>query len=150
MGYTWKFVRLLKRVFVITFTSCLVSNTIGCIARITSDFMQPLLSPEGVWDIVLLSHLPVIFNRIKCGDVIVFRSPANYHELITGRVRFIGGDIFTTDDDDFEPRIMPENHYWVVCNVSGYDSRNFGPIPKYLVLSRVAAIIWPPSRIRYM
>lgn len=132
-----------------------ITDTIGSVARVDGISMQPTFNPNRTVDLVFLSYLPVRFNRINRGDVIVAISPRNPNEIIIKRVVGIEGDIveFKKTHDKLSTRkVVPKGHFWIEGDHKGhsYDSTSFGPISRGLVRAKVPAIIWPPSRWQLM
>lgn len=128
-----------------------LTDTVGSVARVDGISMQPTLNPNRTVDLVFLSYLPVRFDKIERGDIIVATSPRNPEETIIKRVIGVEGDIikFKNKLDKHSTRkVVPEGYYWIEGDHKGhsYDSTIFGPISRNLVLAKVPAIIWPPSR----
>ncbi|VVC44779.1 Peptidase S26A, signal peptidase I,Peptidase S24/S26A/S26B/S26C,Peptidase S26A, signal peptidase I [Cinara cedri] len=129
-----------------------VTNTFGTVARVDGISMQPTLNPtlSTSSDMVFLSYLPVRFDSIKRGDLIVAISPRNPNEIIVKRVIGLEGDVvkLKRKQDDSMRKVVPKGYYWIEGDHKGhsYDSTSFGPISKGLVIAKVPAIVWPPSR----
>lgn len=134
-----------------------LTDTFGTVARVEGISMQPTLNPtfSTSSDMVFLSYLPVYFDSIKRGDIIVAISPRNPDETIVKRVIGIEGDIVKIKrkkDDHSTPKVVPKGYYWIEGDHKGhtYDSTSFGPISKGLIVAKVPAIVWPPSRWQLM
>lgn len=128
-----------------------VIGTFGTVARVDGISMQPTFNPNTTVDIVFLSYLPVRFDSIKRGDVIVAISPRNPKETIIKRVIGVEGDVVVLKNkrDNFGTRkVVPKGYYWIEGDHKGhtYDSTSFGPISGGLLVAKVPAIIWPPRR----
>jgi len=126
-------------------------DTFGTVARVDGISMQPTLNPNAVVDLVFLSYLPVHFDTIKRGDVIVAISPIKPNETLIKRVIGIEGDIVESKKNQncsIIRKVVPKGYYWIEGDHKGhtYDSTSFGPISRGLVIAKVPAIIWPPSR----
>lgn len=131
------------------------TDTFGSVARVDGISMQPTFNPNATVDLVFLSYLPVrLFDSVRRGDVIVAKSPRNHRETIIKRVIGVGGDVVTLKrtDDSYVRRVVPDGHYWIEGDHKGhtYDSTSFGPIPGGLVVAKVPAIVWPPSRWQFV
>lgn len=128
-----------------------IVDTFGTVARVDGISMQPTFNPNRTVDLVFLSYLPVRFNSIKRGDIIVAISPRNPNETIIKRVIGVEGDIVVSKKktDNFSVRkVVPKGYYWIEGDHKGhsYDSTSFGPISIGLVIAKVPVIVWPPSR----
>ncbi|XP_050529140.1 mitochondrial inner membrane protease subunit 2-like isoform X2 [Daktulosphaira vitifoliae] len=130
-------------------------DTFGSIARVDGISMQPTFNPNRCVDHVFLFRLPVKFDKIKPGDVIVAISPRNPKETIIKRVIGTEGDTVTSKRNEYSPIIkitIPKGHIWIEGDNKGhtYDSTTFGPISKGLVVAKVPVIIWPPNRWQWV
>jgi len=128
-----------------------VIDTFGSVARVDGISMQPTFNPNTTVDFVFLSYIPVRFDSIKRGDIIVAISPRNPNETIIKRVIGVEGDVVLSKKKNNTSRIrnfIPRGYYWIEGDHKGhsYDSTSFGPISKGLVIAKVSVIIWPPSR----
>lgn len=126
-------------------------DTFGSVARVDGISMQPTFNPNNTVDLVFLSYLPIRFGAIERGDIIVAVSPRNPNETIIKRVTGVEGDIVMSKKNTNSPsvrKVVPEGYYWIEGDHKGhtYDSTSFGPISGGLVIAKVPAIIWPPSR----
>lgn len=75
------------------------------------------------------------------------------------RVRFtdlrILRDVYYTDVDEHGTRtdqILPEGEYFLLGDNSAHskDSRAFGPVPGRAMIGQPVAVVWPPSRMRWL
>jgi mitochondrial inner membrane protease subunit 2 len=128
-----------------------VIDTFGSVARVDGISMQPTFNPKNTVDFVFLSYIPVRFDSIKRGDIIVAISPRNPNETIIKRVIGVEGDIVVSkkkNNISGTKKFVPKGYYWIEGDHKGhtYDSTSFGPISKGLVVAKVSVIIWPPSR----
>lgn len=128
-----------------------IVDTFGTVARVDGISMQPTFNPNRTVDLVFLSYLPVRFNSIKRGDIIVAISPRNPNETIIKRVIGVEGDIVVSKkktDNCSSRKVVPKGYYWIEGDHKGhsYDSTSFGPISIGLVIAKVPVIVWPPSR----
>lgn len=141
----------LKRVFFSLAIGHTVIDTFGSVARVDGISMQPTFNPNTTVDLVFLSYLPVRFDSIRRGDVIVAKSPRNHKETIIKRVIGVEGDVVTLksrENNSSTRKVVPKGYYWIEGDHKGhtYDSTSFGPISRGLVVAKVPAIVWPPSR----
>lgn len=130
-------------------------DTFGTVARVDGISMQPTFNPNTTVDLVFLSYLPVRFDSIKRGDIIVAISPRNPNETIIKRVLGVEGDIIITKKNKNSPKtknVVPKGYYWIEGDHKGrtFDSTSFGPISRGLVIAKVPAIVWPPSRWQFV
>jgi len=128
-----------------------VIDMVGSVARVDGVSMQPTFNPNHTHDLVFLSYLPVRFNTIERGDIIIAISPRNPNEKLIKRVIAIEGDTIVSKkikDGSSSRKNIPDGYFWIEGDHKGhsYDSTSFGPISRGLVVAKVPAIIWPPSR----
>jgi len=129
------------------------SDEIGVVSRVDGISMQPTFNPNNTVDFVFLSYMPVRFDFIKRGDIIVAKSPRDPNETIIKRVIGVEGDIVLSKMKNNTPfncqqKVVPKGYYWIEGDHKGrsYDSTSFGPISKGMVVAKASIIIWPPSR----
>ncbi|GAA2419336.1 hypothetical protein GCM10010191_32990 [Actinomadura vinacea] len=93
---------------------------------VTGDSMRPVLRPGDL--------LLVRAGRVRDGDLVVARHPGRPEQLIVKRVlrRDDGGWWLESDNQGASGR---------------QDSWDFGAVPDRLVVGRVVARYWPPSRV---
>jgi signal peptidase I len=55
------------------------------------------------------------------------------------------------DDQTFEPREIPEDHYFFMGDnrSQSCDSRVWGPVPRSSLIGEVFAVYWPPQRVGF-
>lgn len=128
-----------------------IIGTFGTVAKVDGISMQPTFNPNTTVDLVFLSYLPVRFDSIKRGDIIVAISPRNPNETIIKRVIGVEGDVIVlkkNQDSSGTRKVVPKGYYWIEGDHKGhtYDSTSFGPISGGLIVAKVPAIVWPPSR----
>jgi signal peptidase I len=131
---------------------------------IPSASMAPTLQ---VGDHILVTpyRAPFLADRPERGDVIVFRSPLDPDELLVKRVVAIPGDLVESragrirignhalaepyllapaESGAISAQIVPADSYFVMGDnrANSYDSRNWGALPRDLVLGRARMILW--------
>lgn len=141
----------LKKIFFGVAIGHTVIDSFGSVARVDGISMQPTFNPNNTVDLVFLSYLPVRFGSIERGDIIVAVSPRNPSETIIKRVIAVEGDFVQSKknhSDESVVKVVPKGYFWIEGDHKGhtYDSTSFGPISRGLVIAKVPAIIWPPSR----
>lgn len=129
-------------------------NHVCSIAVVDGISMRPTFNPDSnlLWrDWVLEDKLIDRRKRLDRGDVVVMRSPT-LNRLVTKRVVAVPGDIVATRTviaEDSKVVTVPQGHVWVEGDEQFHstDSNSYGPTPVNLIQSKVAYIVWPPSRI---
>jgi len=131
---------------------------------IPSASMAPTLR---IGDHILVTpyELPLLEDRPERGDVVVFRSPADPDELLVKRVIAVPGDLVesrgghvqigghslaepylvnSTASGAITAQIVPADSYFVMGDnrANSYDSRNWGALPRELVVGRARMILW--------
>ena len=117
---------------------------------------QPTFNPSGrsgARDRVLLNRLSARAREYSRGDVVVLWAPTDPNRCIIKRLVGIEGDWVQTPgqtsggESDGMLRV-PKGACWVEGDnpSASTDSRAFGPVPLALIVARVDAIVWPPSR----
>jgi len=98
------------------------------------------------------------------GEVVVFRSPSSRDELMVKRIVAEAGDLVATSNGRVTvgshtlaepyaqpaasgvivPQIVPAGCYFVLGDnrASSYDSRNWGVLPRDLVVGRAVMVLW--------
>ncbi|MEU5881915.1 nickel-type superoxide dismutase maturation protease [Spirillospora sp. NPDC047279] len=94
---------------------------------VAGDSMTPALRPG---DALVVRR----GGRVAVGDVVVARHPRESGTVVVKRVAFRDGDGWWLESDNQEAR-------------GRQDSWNWGAVPDELVLGRVVARYWPPSRV---
>ncbi|MFP3962163.1 nickel-type superoxide dismutase maturation protease [Actinomadura fulvescens] len=97
------------------------------VVAVTGASMSPALRP-GDWLIVRRG------GRVRVGDIVVARHPERPDTLTVKRATFRDGAGWWLESDDQRAR-------------GRRDSWNWGAVPDELVVGRVVARYWPPSRI---
>ena len=107
--------------------------------------MSPLVNPniDKERDILLTR----VTKNPQVGDIVIFKSKSNPELLMCKRVVALEGDFGT--DRNGNPIQIPVGRIWVEGSGNGsVDSRDFGPVPKGLLLGVGMGIIWPFSRMQ--
>jgi len=131
---------------------------------IPSASMAPTLQ---VGDHILVTpyRAPFLADRPERGDVVVFRSPLDANELLVKRVVAVPGDLLESragrvcignhaipepyllapaESGAISAQIIPADSYFVMGDnrANSYDSRNWGALPRELVVGRARMILW--------
>lgn len=108
---------------------------------------------------------PLAADRPERGDVIVFRSPLDPDELLVKRVVAVPGDLVESragrvilgthavaepyllapaESGAINAQIVPADSYFVMGDnrANSYDSRNWGALPRDLVVGRARLVLW--------
>lgn len=95
------------------------------------------------------------------GDLLAWSSPARANATHVARLKHFDGEIAITPPKDPRsfPRlcVVPPGNCWLEEEAEEsddarrrHDSRTAGPIPCGLVVGRVAAVVWPPGKARWL
>lgn len=122
--------------------------------QITGMSMAPTFNPGTLSldkDIVVIQRYALKKpNCLQRGDVVMFRSPLNPEKLLTKRVVGLQGDVIMAKSPPYprDQARIPRNHLWLEGDNAFHsvDSNTFGPVSQGLVVGKVVAVIWPPSR----
>lgn len=131
-------------------------NALGVsVASVKGRSMQPTLNDgltqDVVRDRVLLDKFSIhVRHRYKRGDVVVLQSPEVPGQYLIKRLVALEGDVVT--DRRGGHRMVPVGKCWVEGDNPTFsdDSDSFGPLPLALIDSRVAAVVWPPSEMKFV
>jgi signal peptidase I len=131
---------------------------------IPSASMAPTLQ-AGDHILVTPYRTPFLADRPERGDVIVFRSPHDPDELLVKRVVALPGDLVESrggrvrigmhavaepyllapaESGAISAQIVPADSYFVMGDnrANSWDSRNWGALPRELVVGRARMILW--------
>jgi signal peptidase I len=143
-------------------TACIYyafTEHIGCLTLGLGPSMDPALQ-HG--DVMLSERItprrPCSFCR---GDVVCVVDPHDPHRVVVKRIVGLPGEKVkmsgASSHKDFSARTpfmpesqeVPEGHVWLEGdNVAmSRDSREYGPVPMAMILTRNTHVVWPPSRL---
>lgn len=134
--------------------------------RVGGSVMSPTITNQ---DMVLTSRA---VNDLQRGDIITFRHHRDPAAVYVRRVIALPGETISIDEtgqlfinDELQrepymaaensimPVIVPKqtlgaNHYWVMGDNrdNSHDSRNWGPITREAIVSKVVWRYWPPAK----
>jgi signal peptidase I len=157
-------VRLVVEPIAIAIVLAMVARSTFRMYTIPSASMSPTLQ-IGDHIVVMPYRSPFLADRPERGDVIVFRSPLDPDELLVKRVVAVPGDLvdsrggrvrigertlaepYVTNpaaSGAISAQIIPGESYFVMGDNRGnsFDSRNWGTLPRDLVVGRVRMILW--------
>lgn len=126
-------------------------------------------------DYLITNKLHTRFSQIKRGEVIIFENPKNKEQdfikrvlgLPNDKIKIQGGQLFINGklvDESYLPKdtqtfvesfmdegeeiTVSENSYFVIGDNRGgsSDSREFGPVPKELIVGQAWIRYWPPKQ----
>ncbi|XP_075910476.1 mitochondrial inner membrane protease subunit 1-like [Petromyzon marinus] len=109
--------------------------------------MQPSLYTN---DVVLAEHFSRHLGRIRRGDVVIARNPANPRTFICKRVVALPGDALNKRLPHHSSRYVPLGHVWLEGDnaANSTDSRSYGPVPYALIRGRVCLKV-PSSSLKW-
>ncbi|KAK5167905.1 peptidase S24/S26A/S26B/S26C [Cryomyces antarcticus] len=138
----------------------------------TGDSMSPALAPTfhetGSRDKLAILHYNPFFNlrsEVKRGQIVSFWAPHDPEKLLVKRVIATEGDTVVVDKRrdrsvgewarvvEGEGRIkVPFGHVWVEGDNwrKSKDSNDYGPVSKALLVGKVVAVVWPPTRVGWV
>ncbi|CAN3358102.1 mitochondrial inner membrane protease subunit 2 [Diutina catenulata] len=128
-------------------------NHVASPLQVTGRSMAPALNPATTttaqdWVVVKKWGVRDV-GGLHRGDIVMFRSPHYPERLATKRVVAISGDtVYAKSPYPKLKQSVPRNHVWVEGD-NGFhtvDSNTYGPISVGLVVGKVVAVVWPPSR----
>jgi signal peptidase I len=120
-------------------------------------------------DRIVVDHLSYVMGEVRRGDVVVLRYPLDptldYIKRVIGlpgeRVRLAGGRVWIDGEELVEPYVaaadpatrlettVAPGHYFVLGDNRPHssDSREFGLVPRELLVGRVDLRVWPLERL---
>ncbi|CCI49615.1 unnamed protein product [Albugo candida] len=113
--------------------------------------MLPTLNRNG--DIVLLDKVTPSIRPIRKGEVVVSKSVSDPRNTICKRVIAEEGDMVcvrpTYAGSTAEFHRIPRGYVWLEGDNKhdSHDSRNYGPIPRAMIIGRVRMRIWPLHQV---
>eukprot|EP00051_Salpingoeca_urceolata_P031343 m.11295 g.11295 ORF g.11295 m.11295 type:complete len:169 (-) comp3963_c0_seq1:868-1374(-) len=126
-----------------------VNDLVGTITYAQGPSMQPTLNPDpGSNDWVLIDKWSTRHRKLQRGDVIALWSPSERRTLLVKRVLAVPEDVVRRRGYQHSYVSVPRGHCWVEGDneKASMDSNLFGAVPAALVVGRVTAVVWPPSR----
>jgi inner membrane protease subunit 2 len=122
-------------------------NEFFTISNIKGRSMTPTLNPNNDQerDVVLVYKT----QQVEMNDICIFKHPMNMALNLIKRVRGIQGDWCYYQN---KGQTIPQGSVWFQGDESfrSLDSRDFGPVPRGLIIGKAIAIIWPLSRIKWL
>lgn len=135
--------------------------------RIPSASMEPTLQ---VQDYIFASKLHYRFQEPQRGDIVVFKYPKDTKRYFVKRLIAVGGETVAIRDSrllingqpvaedylppglripDFGPEEVPAGNYFMMGDNrnNSSDSREWGFVPRELIVGKEIFIYWPPARI---
>lgn len=107
--------------------------------------MEPTLESNNI---LFTEHITPRMQRLRRGDIVIAKSPANPRQNICKRIVGLPGDKVK---GHFPKRsqYVPRGHVWLEGDNSSNsaDSRVYGPVPQGLIRSRVVCRVWPFDKI---
>ncbi|XP_051141975.1 uncharacterized protein LOC127258935 isoform X2 [Andrographis paniculata] len=81
-------------------------------------------------------------RRVRIGDVVVLKDPANPNNYLVRRVAAVEGHEMVSDNPDDDSFVLARDHCWVLADnkrlkpKEAYDSRTFGPVAMSCIVGR--------------
>ncbi|CAO1425206.1 unnamed protein product [Diamesa serratosioi] len=132
-----------------------------CMFEYVADFvvcsgesMQPTLFSNNI---LICDRFSPRMNRLFRNDIVISKHPNQPLQYICKRIVATPGDIVIVDETEDKTgkegtknKLIPVGHVFLEGDNSqnSTDSRNYGPIPKGLIRSKVIARIWPLSEFK--
>jgi signal peptidase I len=155
-----KTARLILQPLAIAFILALATRATVRIYSIPSASMAPTLQTG---DHIVVT--PYRLDRPQRGDIVVFRAPGAGDELMVKRIIGVPGDLVEAragrvtvgghalaeaylltpaSTGSVAPQIVPADCYFVLGDnrSDSFDSRNWGVLPRHLVVGRTRLILW--------
>jgi signal peptidase I len=127
-------------------TTVIFSNFITIIP-VKGRSMSPLLNPndDKERDIVLVFKT----NNVNINDICILKHPMDMNLSLIKRIRGLPGDWAYFQN---RGQTVPEGFVWVQSEepYRAIDSREFGPIPRGLIVGKALAVIWPLGHIKWL
>jgi signal peptidase I len=109
--------------------------------------MSPTLNPndDKERDVVLVLKT----NQVNINDICLLKHPMDLNLTLIKRIRGLPGDWAFYQN---RGQTVPEGFVFVQSDepYRTTDSREFGPIPRGLVVGKALAVIWPLSHIKWL
>jgi len=161
------FTEILQSLLVAALLAFIIHTFIMQNFRIPSGSMEPTLQ---IQDYIFASKLAYRLNEPKRGDIVVFKYPKDTSRYFVKRLIAVGGETVALQDSklyidgqlapedylpqglkfrDYGPVTVPEANYFMLGDNrnNSSDSRDWGFVPRNLVIVKEIFIYWPPDRI---
>lgn len=161
------FKEILQSLLVAAVLAFLIHTFIMQNFRIPSGSMEPTLQ---IQDYIFASKLSYRLDEPKRGDIVVFKYPKDTSRYFVKRLIAVGGETvalkggelyingqLVPEDylpqglsfSDYGPVTVPEGNYFMLGDNrnNSSDSRDWGFVPRNLIVGKEIFIYWPPDRI---
>ncbi len=161
------FTEILQSLLVAALLALIIHTFIMQNFRIPSGSMEPTLQ---IQDYIFASKLTYRLGEPKHGDIVVFKYPRDTSRYFVKRLIAVGGEIVELKDSklfidgrlvaedylpqglefrDYGPVTVPEGDYFMLGDNrnNSSDSRDWGYVPRNLIVGKEIFIYWPPARI---
>ncbi|MDD2554519.1 MAG: signal peptidase I [Desulfotomaculaceae bacterium] len=161
------FKEILQSLLVAAVLAFLIHTFIMQNFRIPSGSMEPTLQ---IQDYIFASKLSYRLDEPKRGDIVVFKYPKDTSRYFVKRLIAVGGETValkggelyvdgqSVPEDylpqglsfpDYGPVTVPEGNYFMLGDNrnNSRDSRDWGFVPRNLIVGKEIFIYWPPDRI---
>lgn len=161
------FVEIIQSLAVAVVLAFLIHTYVMQNFRIPSASMEPTLQ---IQDYIFASKLSYRFQEPKRGDIVVFKYPKDTTRYFVKRLIAVGGETVALRNSqlfingqhvpedylppglrfsDFGPVEVPAGNYFMLGDNrnNSSDSREWGFVPRELIVGKEIFIYWPPSRI---
>lgn len=126
-----------------------IANNIGCIGECEGQSMVPTLNSGGVKEILWIDRRKI--QHYKTGDIVILGSPLDHGEIYCKRLTGLPDDVVKNEDSG-EDVVIKRGSCWVRGDnyPKSTDSNTFGQVPLNMLIGRATAVVWPPSRMRFL
>lgn len=161
------FMEILQSLLVAAVLAFLIHTFIMQNFRIPSGSMEPTLQ---IQDYIFASKLAYRLDEPKRGDIVVFKYPKDTSRYFVKRLIAVGGETVAIKDSElyidgelvpedylpqglrfgsYGPVTVPEGNYLMLGDNrnNSSDSRDWGFVPRNLIVGKEIFIYWPPDRI---
>ncbi len=161
------FMEILQSLLVAAVLAFLIHTFIMQNFRIPSGSMEPTLQ---IQDYIFASKLAYRLDEPKRGDIVVFKYPKDTSRYFVKRLIALGGETVALKDSQlyidgqlvpedylppglrfgsYGPVTVPEGYYFMMGDNrnNSSDSRDWGFVPRNLIVGKEIFIYWPPDRI---
>ena len=161
------FIEIIQSLAVAVVLALLIHTFVMQNFRIPSASMEPTLQ---IQDYIFASKLSYRFQEPKRGDIVVFKYPRDTTRYFVKRLIAVGGETVAFRNSqlyingtlvpedylpaglrtpDYGPVEVPEGNYFMMGDNrnNSSDSREWGFVPRNLIVGKEIFIYWPPQRI---